>query len=235
MQKKSHTFWDNIDRSKCSPVTPEVLGIHSAVPEWWSGHEESRTPHSLLHKSPNFQAGQHSCIWSSKVPRNTSTGYQNAGKISRRLLINTWMLQGEEQLKLSVPAHRTKFQQLQLKFQAMLGEIPSEDDQSPRKKKPRELRNTFSGNSGVQQGLLEANNNFLQFPPSWAGWLPARGWVGVRQCSNQHMKVFMDLQLWEKQLLNPKRNFCAEVLGLVGCPGWAPSTPSMEVWWEPRN
>lgn len=138
MQKKSHTFWDNIDRSKCSPVTPEVLGIHSAVPEWWSGHEESRTPHFLLHKSPNFQAGQHSCIWSSKVPRKTSTGYQNAGKISRRLLINTWMLQGEEQLKLSVPAHRTKFQQLQLKFQAMLGEIPSEDDQSPRKKKPRE-------------------------------------------------------------------------------------------------
>lgn len=61
--------------------------------------EEGRTHHSLLHHSPNFQAGQHSCMWGFKLPSTTSTGYQSTGKISRRHLINTWMLQGEELLK----------------------------------------------------------------------------------------------------------------------------------------
>lgn len=65
---------------------------------------------------------------------------------------------------MAVPANRTKFQYWNGNFYSKLQreEITSEEDQSLRKKKPREFRKVFSGNSGVQQGLLEANNNFVR-------------------------------------------------------------------------
>lgn len=98
-------------------------------------------------------------MWGFELPSKTSTGYQNTGKTSRRQLGDTRTSKGKScQSGAAVPASRTEFQYQNSK----LGEITSEDDQSPRKKEPRELTKIFSRNSGVQHGIAGGQQQFYQ-------------------------------------------------------------------------
>lgn len=176
MQKKSHKFWDNTD-IKCSPVTPSVLGIHSAVQGWWACHESKQD------NSPNFQAGQQSCLWGFKVPNKTSPGYQNTGEISRRYLRNTMcMLQ---LLKCcGCPSKQGKISKLEFRFQA----TGRRNNQRWRKKKASELRKV--GIQVLGRDCWRTARIPSSSPPSWARGLPSPGLGGAQTMQQSARRDF---------------------------------------------
>lgn len=195
--------------------------------------KESRTHHAL-NNFPHFQAGQH--MWGFELPSKTSTGYQNTGKTSRRQLADTRLSKGKScPRRVAIPASRTKFQHRNPELQ--LGEITSEDGQSPGKKEPRELTKNLQQKFRCSaRGCWRPTTILSTCPPRWARWLPAPGAERVSNNAAISARGF----LWiyssgKKQLLNPQRSLCAEVLWFLRCPGWVPSAPRTEVWWQPRN
>lgn len=158
--EKSHRFCNNID-IKYSPVTPAVLGIHSAIQEWWTAHgrrQDTPFPPAPFTKFPGrtaqlhvgLQTAQYNQHWLPKHWENQHKAFDKYMDAPRgRTTEILWLSQQTEQNS-NIESSREK------------GEITCEDGQSLRKKKPRELRRIFSWNSGVQPGLLEANTNFIE-------------------------------------------------------------------------
>lgn len=108
----------------------------------------------------------------------------------QKALTNTWMLQGEQQLKLCVPAQKTKSQQQQLEFQATAWRNNFWGWPEPQKEKAKRVRENVQWEFRCSAGIAGGQEQLYSSPlPPELGDCQPRGRMGVRQCSNQHSGV----------------------------------------------
>lgn len=123
----------------------------------------------------------------------------------------------------AVPANRTKFQYWNWNCDSKLIEITSEDDQSPRKKKPREFKESLqrelrcsAGTAGGQQQFYQTELGDCQGP-------------GLNGCQTMQQSAqgdfFMDLQLREGTAAESQKKLLCWGSVIPGLPWLSPLNP----------